>query len=37
MIIPIILSVGSRARLWALSRKHYPKQLISLNDDYERK
>ncbi|MCK5097293.1 MAG: NTP transferase domain-containing protein, partial [Desulfobacteraceae bacterium] len=30
MIIPIILAGGSGTRLWPLSRKHYPKQLIEL-------
>ena len=30
MIIPVILSGGSGTRLWPLSRKHYPKQFISL-------
>ena len=30
MIVPIILSGGSGKRLWPLSRKHYPKQFISL-------
>ena len=30
MIVPIILSGGSGTRLWPLSRKHYPKQFISL-------
>ncbi len=28
MIIPVILAGGSGTRLWPLSRKHYPKQLI---------
>jgi len=30
MIIPVILSGGSGARLWPLSRAMYPKQLLSL-------
>jgi len=30
MILPLILSGGSGARLWPLSRKQYPKQFISL-------
>ncbi len=30
MIIPVILAGGSGARLWPLSRKSYPKQLIEL-------
>ena len=30
MIVPLILSGGSGARLWPLSRKHYPKQFLSL-------
>ena len=32
MIVPIILSGGSGTRLWPLSRKHYPKQFISLTN-----
>jgi mannose-1-phosphate guanylyltransferase/mannose-6-phosphate isomerase len=32
-LIPIILSGGSGARLWALSRKHYPKHYIPLVGD----
>lgn len=32
MIIPVILAGGSGTRLWPLSRKHYPKQLLSLVD-----
>ncbi len=31
-VIPIILSGGSGSRLWPLSRKHYPKQLLKLID-----
>ena len=34
MIIPVILAGGSGTRLWPLSRKLYPKQLIKLTDDY---
>lgn len=30
MIVPVILSGGSGARLWPLSREFYPKQFISL-------
>ncbi|MCP4700514.1 MAG: mannose-1-phosphate guanylyltransferase/mannose-6-phosphate isomerase [Gammaproteobacteria bacterium] len=30
MLIPVILSGGAGARLWPLSREHYPKQLLSL-------
>ena len=30
IIHPIILSGGSRTRLWPLSREHYPKQLLPL-------
>lgn len=33
MIIPVILAGGSGTRLWPLSRKHYPKQLLELIDD----
>jgi mannose-1-phosphate guanylyltransferase/mannose-1-phosphate guanylyltransferase/mannose-6-phosphate isomerase len=33
MIIPIILAGGTGTRLWPLSRKLYPKQLIALLDD----
>jgi mannose-1-phosphate guanylyltransferase/mannose-1-phosphate guanylyltransferase/mannose-6-phosphate isomerase len=33
MIIPVILAGGSGTRLWPLSRKHYPKQLIELIND----
>jgi mannose-1-phosphate guanylyltransferase/mannose-6-phosphate isomerase len=30
MIIPVILSGGAGSRLWPLSRRHYPKQLMPL-------
>ncbi len=30
MIVPVILSGGSGTRLWPLSRKEYPKQLLEL-------
>lgn len=30
MVVPVILSGGSGTRLWPLSRRHYPKQFISL-------
>lgn len=30
MLIPVILAGGSGSRLWPLSRKHYPKQLLKL-------
>ncbi len=33
MIIPVILAGGSGTRLWPLSRKHYPKQLLELVDE----
>lgn len=32
-IHPVILSGGSGTRLWPLSRKHYPKQLLSLTSE----
>lgn len=32
-IHPVILSGGSGTRLWPLSRKHYPKQLLPLTSD----
>ena len=34
MIIPVILAGGSGTRLWPLSRKMRPKQLIDLVDDH---
>lgn len=34
MLIPIILAGGHGKRLWPLSRSHYPKQLISLFNEY---
>ncbi len=34
MIIPVILAGGSGTRLWPLSRKKRPKQLIDLIDEY---
>ena len=33
MIIPVILSGGSGTRLWPLSRKMHPKQLLPLVND----
>lgn len=33
-VFPIILSGGLGTRLWPLSRQSYPKQFISLRDDY---
>ncbi|NQU57106.1 MAG: mannose-1-phosphate guanylyltransferase/mannose-6-phosphate isomerase [Rhodospirillales bacterium] len=33
VIHPVILSGGSGTRLWPLSRKHYPKQLLALTSD----
>jgi mannose-1-phosphate guanylyltransferase len=32
MIVPIILAGGSGVRLWPLSRRNYPKQMLSLID-----
>jgi mannose-1-phosphate guanylyltransferase/mannose-6-phosphate isomerase len=32
MIIPVILAGGSGTRLWPLSRKYFPKQLLNLTD-----
>ncbi|NCD24585.1 MAG: mannose-1-phosphate guanylyltransferase/mannose-6-phosphate isomerase [Deltaproteobacteria bacterium] len=34
MIIPVILAGGSGTRLWPLSRKLYPKQLLPLLDEF---
>ena len=34
MIIPVILAGGSGTRLWPLSRKLYPKQLLKLTNQY---
>lgn len=34
MIIPVILAGGSGTRLWPLSRKLYPKQLLPLVDEH---
>lgn len=31
-LVPVILAGGSGTRLWPLSRKHYAKQYLSLND-----
>ena len=33
MIIPVILAGGSGTRLWPLSRRLFPKQLLSLARD----
>ncbi len=33
MIIPVVLCGGSGTRLWPLSRKHFPKQFVSLIED----
>lgn len=33
-IFPVILSGGSGTRLWPLSRKHYPKQLLKLAGEH---
>jgi len=32
-IIPVILCGGSGSRLWPLSRRSFPKQFLTLNDD----
>ncbi|HAS90548.1 MAG TPA: mannose-1-phosphate guanylyltransferase/mannose-6-phosphate isomerase [Desulfovibrio sp.] len=34
MIVPVILSGGSGTRLWPLSRKNHPKQLLNLTGDH---
>ncbi len=34
MILPVILSGGSGSRLWPVSREHYPKQFLNLNDQH---
>ena len=34
MIIPVILAGGSGTRLWPLSRKLYPKQMLKLTNEY---
>jgi len=34
MIVPVILCGGSGTRLWPLSRKLYPKQLLTLTGDH---
>ena len=34
MIIPVVLAGGSGTRLWPLSRKLYPKQLLRLTNQY---
>ncbi len=34
MVIPIILAGGSGTRLWPLSRKFYPKQMLELSDEH---
>ena len=33
-VFPVILSGGAGTRLWPLSRRHHPKQLISLLDEH---
>ena len=33
-VIPVILCGGAGTRLWPLSREHYPKQLLSLVNDF---
>ena len=33
MIIPVILAGGSGTRLWPMSRKNFPKQLLSMHED----
>jgi len=34
VIIPVVLAGGSGTRLWPMSRKLYPKQLLNLTDDH---
>lgn len=34
MIVPVVLCGGSGSRMWPLSRELYPKQFLSLVDDY---
>lgn len=34
MIVPVVLCGGSGTRMWPLSRELYPKQFLSLVDDY---
>jgi mannose-1-phosphate guanylyltransferase/mannose-6-phosphate isomerase len=34
LVIPVILCGGAGSRLWPLSREEYPKQLLSLVDNY---
>ncbi|MCG8380132.1 MAG: mannose-1-phosphate guanylyltransferase/mannose-6-phosphate isomerase, partial [Proteobacteria bacterium] len=33
-LCPVILAGGGGTRLWPLSREHYPKQFLSLFDNY---
>jgi mannose-1-phosphate guanylyltransferase/mannose-6-phosphate isomerase len=33
-IVPVILAGGSGSRLWPLSREHYPKQMLALENEY---
>ena len=35
-IVPLILCGGSGSRLWPLSRKSFPKQFLSINDNYKK-
>ncbi|WP_241647138.1 mannose-1-phosphate guanylyltransferase/mannose-6-phosphate isomerase [Rosenbergiella metrosideri] len=34
MILPVIMAGGTGSRLWPLSREHYPKQFLSLDNSF---